>query len=60
MRRFAKKLDVQMPVLQADVDAARAALAWMRENVRSVTPAQFSDEAIVVQIRVELENQSHA
>lgn len=54
MRRLAKKLDVQMPLFIKDIDGARACLVWMREKIRQVTPQQFSNEAIEIQIRDEL------
>lgn len=54
MRRLAKKLDIDMPFFIEDIDAARVTITWMREQIHTITPHQFSAEAIEIQIRDEL------
>lgn len=51
MRKLGKRFELAMPVCQEDVDAARATIAWMRQQILGITPNQFSAEAIEVQIR---------
>lgn len=50
MRRLAKRFELQMPVFQKDVDAARASVRWMRQQTLLITPKEFSAESLEVQI----------
>lgn len=54
LRRLARKIDVMMPLFQGDIDAALACLAWMREMTMPMTPADFSDYSVAIQIRATL------
>jgi hypothetical protein len=54
MRKLAKRLQLEMPVFQTDVDRARETIAWMKETILTITPNQFSAECVEVQVRDEL------
>lgn len=43
LRAFATKLAHEIRISQQDIEDARATLAWMRRNVATVTPAQFTE-----------------
>ncbi|WP_157407082.1 hypothetical protein [Janthinobacterium sp. CG3] len=60
LRRLAKMIDVHMPVFRRDLEAARATTEWMAGITRTLTPQQFSDFSVAVQIRAELANQKAA
>ncbi len=56
LRRLAKRLELQMPVFQEDVDEARKTIEWMKFCTMTITPRQFTREAQEVQIKNELED----
>lgn len=53
MRKFAKRLELSMPIFQEDVDRARSTLDWMKSQTLTITPNQFSVEVQEVRIRDE-------
>lgn len=54
LRKLANKIEVDMPLFQADLDAARSSISWMKEASRSMTPHQFSDYSVAIQTRATL------
>lgn len=60
MRKLAKKVEVDMPLFQADIDAARASVSWMRSISETLTPSQFSEYIVAIQIRAEMVEQAKA
>ncbi|RKP44705.1 hypothetical protein [Pararobbsia silviterrae] len=54
LRKLAKHFELDMPITQREVDAARASIAWMRDRTLTMTPAQISAEMLEVQIQREL------
>jgi hypothetical protein len=53
MRKFAKRLELSMPIFQEDVDRARATVEWMKRQTLLITPNQFSAEMLEIQVRDE-------
>jgi hypothetical protein len=53
MRKFAKRLELSMPIFQQDVDRARQTVDWMKRQTLTITPNQFSSEMQEIQIRDE-------
>lgn len=51
LRQLARKVEVDMPLFQRDIDAGRASVAAMRAIIAELTPAQFSDYTIAVRVR---------
>jgi hypothetical protein len=54
LRRLAKRLELQMPVFQEDVDEALKTIEWMKFCTMTITPRQFTKEAVEIQIANEL------
>ena len=54
LRRLAKRLELMMPIFQGDVDAARKTIEWMKICTLTITPRQFTAEAVEIQIKDEL------
>lgn len=53
MRKFAKRLELSMPIFQEDVDRARGTIDWMKKQTLTITPNQFSVEVQEIRIRDE-------
>ena len=53
MREFSKLIDQGCEVTKDHIQAAKATVNWMREQIKYVTPQEFNAEAIEVQIRDE-------
>ena len=53
-------LEAGKPIHQHDVDAARKTVEWMKYCTLTVTPRQFTAEAVEVQIASELRDKGHA
>lgn len=56
VRQLAKALEYMRPITSGDVASCRTSLQWMRSHIESITPADFSSEAIEVQVAVEAES----
>jgi hypothetical protein len=54
MRRLIKRIEVDMPLFEQDTKACRDTLAWMREVIAHLTPKQYSEVAIAMQVREEM------
>lgn len=57
MRKLTRKIEVDMPLFQADIDAARASIDWMRETSGTLTPLEFSEYIVAIQVRAEMAEQ---
>jgi hypothetical protein len=53
MRKFAKRLELSMPIFQQDVDRARGTIEWMKKQTLTITPNQSSVEVQEIRIRDE-------
>lgn len=58
MRKLAAKIEVGMPLFQSDIDAARSSLLWMCDVIRQVSPIQYSEASVDIQIREALKSTS--
>lgn len=55
LRQLARKVEVDMPLFQRDIDAGRASVAAMREIILELTPAQFSAHTIALRVRAAMD-----
>lgn len=58
MRRLAKKVEVDMPLFEPDINAARTSISWMRQISETLTATQFSEYIVAIQIRAEMAEQA--
>lgn len=54
LRRLAKKIEVDMPLMAMDIHGARMNILWMREISTGMTPDEFSGFIVAVQVRNEM------
>lgn len=54
LRRLANMINVRMPVSQREIDAAKETIAWMKTLTLPMTPVQFSDFTVAIQVRATL------
>jgi hypothetical protein len=55
--RLANKIEADMPLEARDVDRALEAIAWMKDLVKPLTPARFSDFSGLIQARAIIREQ---
>lgn len=60
MRLLARKIHYDMPLAASEITAAKATIAWMRQITEALTPLQFSDYTVAIQIRAEMADQRKA
>lgn len=51
LRQLAKMIEYAMPISQRELDAAKGAIEWMKEVTKPLTPMQFSEFSVAIQIR---------
>lgn len=60
LRILANKIHYDSPVMEREIKAARATLEWMKEITAPLTPVEFSNYSVAIQIRATMREQKAA
>ena len=60
LRKLANKVHYGMPLEGVDIRAAKASIEWMKEVTKPMTPLQFSEFTVAIQVRATLALQKAA